>query len=507
MSTRVQIPMKPAAVPARVATSAPYATLQRKCACGGTGGSEGECEECKKKQTSLQRSPRGTRVPPVSSHGQDGHGTFRHGQDGHATVPPIVHDVLRSPGQALDPGARAFFEPRFGHDFGKVRIHADARAAESARAVNALAYAVGHQVVFGAGQYSPHTPQGRELLAHELAHTVQQGPGAAEGGVPGSLVVGDPAAPAEREAASTAQSVLAEGPATVTPERAGPPALRRQNGTPSPTPTAPPVQQPPAGGTPATPGQTGGTGGGGGATATCQPQGLDRAAFLATAGATTNDFGLTSLDTSAVTYPTVTTNPAKPSGVTVAPTSAALPTIPSVFTKAGIFTEGDMNVIGGGQGSCNPGKYPLKWIISPQGAQKIGEGEQEHCNDFQYAFDISLKQYADAVNALASSGRVFPNDRAVDTALTTTTGVAPANWQTVFVCLAQKSLLRDPKNKGGPSWHTPRPTRLTPTYPDCKEGRAIISAGSLPEVGQHPSSEIIKGCGEKQAPAAKAGGK
>lgn len=92
--------------------------------------------------------------------------------DGEA--PPIVHDVLRSPGRPLDPAARTFMETRFGQDFGGVGIHADAKAAASARAVNALAYAVGNQLVFGQGQYQPGTTAGRRLLAHELAHVVQQ---------------------------------------------------------------------------------------------------------------------------------------------------------------------------------------------------------------------------------------------------------------------------------------------------------------------------------------------
>jgi hypothetical protein len=89
-------------------------------------------------------------------------------------VPPIVHDVLRSPGRPLDAATRAFMEPRFGHDFSRVRVRIDAKAAESARVLNALAYTVGPDVVFGAGQYAPHTKAGDELLAHELTHTVQQ---------------------------------------------------------------------------------------------------------------------------------------------------------------------------------------------------------------------------------------------------------------------------------------------------------------------------------------------
>jgi hypothetical protein len=89
-------------------------------------------------------------------------------------APAIVHEVLRSPGQPLDASSRAYFEPRFGHDFSKVRTYADARAAESAAAVNAHAYTVGGDIVFGAGQHAPGTERGKRLLAHELAHVVQQ---------------------------------------------------------------------------------------------------------------------------------------------------------------------------------------------------------------------------------------------------------------------------------------------------------------------------------------------
>ncbi|MHB8595734.1 MAG: eCIS core domain-containing protein [Ktedonobacteraceae bacterium] len=89
-------------------------------------------------------------------------------------VLPIVHDVLHSSGQPLDSGTRAFMEPRFNHDFSGVRVHTDARAAGSARSVNALAYTVGQNVVFGSGQYTPTTMTGKRLLAHELTHVVQQ---------------------------------------------------------------------------------------------------------------------------------------------------------------------------------------------------------------------------------------------------------------------------------------------------------------------------------------------
>jgi outer membrane protein OmpA-like peptidoglycan-associated protein len=183
-------------------------TLQRTCDCGQhTSG--GECDECTRKKQTLARS------------------SLSPGMPGSFNVPSIVHDVLRSTGQPLDSRTQAFFSPRFAHDFSgirarasaapvqrsgmtisspgdasekeaddvadrvlrragpasaaepdvnlnDVRVHTDARAAESARAVNARAYTVGRDVVFGQGEYDPQSSAGRRLLAHELAHVVQQ---------------------------------------------------------------------------------------------------------------------------------------------------------------------------------------------------------------------------------------------------------------------------------------------------------------------------------------------
>jgi len=197
--------------------------LQSKCACGQhTGG--GECEGCKKKNQSspagygtLQR--RAVNTAPASP------------------VPPVVHEVLRSPGQPLDTATRSFFVPRFrdnlqfgrphsvfptggspdlqieaadsfyereaesianritsgqrgsaqdrsvlsgkSYDFSRVRVHTGTRAEESARTVNALAYTVGNDIVFGAGQFNPVGEAGRRLLAHELVHVAQQQAGSA----------------------------------------------------------------------------------------------------------------------------------------------------------------------------------------------------------------------------------------------------------------------------------------------------------------------------------------
>ena len=145
----------PIGVQAPVSQTATATSLQRQCACGGSGESAGECPACKAdREGSLQHAA--GRAGSVDS------------------APPIVHEVLRSPGQPLDTATRAFMEQRFGHDFSRVRLHTDAKGAQSARDLGALAYTVGNDVVFSAGHYAPRTRDGQHLLAHELTHTLQQ---------------------------------------------------------------------------------------------------------------------------------------------------------------------------------------------------------------------------------------------------------------------------------------------------------------------------------------------
>ncbi|MBW2738206.1 MAG: DUF4157 domain-containing protein [Deltaproteobacteria bacterium] len=82
---------------------------------------------------------------------------------------------LNGGGQPLSESERSYFEPRFGRDFSQVRVHTDAQAAELAQVVNARAFTVGRNVLFGAGGYAPETASGQRLIAHELTHTIQQG--------------------------------------------------------------------------------------------------------------------------------------------------------------------------------------------------------------------------------------------------------------------------------------------------------------------------------------------
>jgi uncharacterized protein DUF4157 len=165
--------------------------LERKCDCGQhTGG--GECQECKEKK-SEEKSSKDPLLQRSALHRSSVKG-----------VPPIVYEVLRSPGQPLDAATRAYFEPRFGRDFSRVRVHTNERARASASAVGAAAYAYGNNVVFARNQFST-SEAGRSVLAHELAHVSQAG-GVAPSSGPEQVSSANDAS--EVEAESVARQVL-----------------------------------------------------------------------------------------------------------------------------------------------------------------------------------------------------------------------------------------------------------------------------------------------------------
>jgi peptidoglycan/xylan/chitin deacetylase (PgdA/CDA1 family) len=179
--------------------------LQRKCAYGNQASRLGaDCEECQRSWS--QDIPAGLAVgasnDPLEQEadraaaqvlGGAGKASVQtsspphlsrvaHGAGATSVAPASVARTLRSSGESLPGASRAFFEPRFGHDFAQVRIHRDSAAADSARDVAAHAYAVGQHVVFARGRYAPDSVAGRALLAHELAHVVQQSGSGVGGG-------------------------------------------------------------------------------------------------------------------------------------------------------------------------------------------------------------------------------------------------------------------------------------------------------------------------------------
>ncbi len=211
-------------------TPASTRLLQRKCACGGTAPN-GECDSCKQEGV-LQRQAKDSSGPAAGAVVEHGFGhdfsrvpvnpptagaiptrlTVNEPGDEYEqeadriadqvlaspahravsgapphiqrfsgqskgqmdAVPTSVNQALASPGRPLAATVRQDMERRFGYDFSRVRVHTDAKAADSARALNARAYTVGHDIVFAAGQYDSRVDEGRKLIAHELTHTIQQ---------------------------------------------------------------------------------------------------------------------------------------------------------------------------------------------------------------------------------------------------------------------------------------------------------------------------------------------
>jgi hypothetical protein len=120
-----------------------------------------------------------------------------------------VKGVIQSAGAGLDAATRADMEARLGHDFGDVQVHTDAKAADSARSVQAHAYTVGNHVVFGEGNYQPGSDAGRRTLAHELTHVVQQRSGPVDGTpAPGGVSISHPSDRFEQEAERSADLAL-----------------------------------------------------------------------------------------------------------------------------------------------------------------------------------------------------------------------------------------------------------------------------------------------------------
>jgi hypothetical protein len=169
--------------------------LQRKCACGNHTVAGDECAECAKNKGGLKRKLTiGASNDPLEQEAdQVADQVLTVPVNSAATKAPLkiqrftrqaagqadtsaasVDQVLVSPGRPLEPSLREYMEQRFGHDFSRVRVHSGGNAEQSAREVNAHAYTVGQNMIFGKGRFAPETNEGRWLIAHELTHVVQQ---------------------------------------------------------------------------------------------------------------------------------------------------------------------------------------------------------------------------------------------------------------------------------------------------------------------------------------------
>jgi Domain of unknown function (DUF4157) len=376
-------------------------------------------------------------------------------------------------------------ERRFGHDFSQVRVHTDAQSAASARAVGALAYTVGQQVVFGAGQYGPGTASGQRLLAHELAHVVQQRSGAAS--VHASLTIAPSADGSEQEAAQTAEAVI------------------RENARPRGTPTANRVQFVPR--------YT--------SDSSLQRQPCNRADDKIVTGPLPQVLPSIKCEPSPETLATVRiaqpdalgiTQPLMESGQNITfeelrerPGSRCRATVHRfstlsfprfMYVRAGTYD--DSTEVTEAHRPCPEGRViAKKLLISPPAASKLRLGEIEHCEDSKLAFALSLGKYNQAVKDLegeyCAAGRTGQKICRPEFAqrFKERTGIEYDKQQDIAECLLKKSLLRD---------HDPRRWHDIPSddhfyAKDCSSVTYILSAGP-PNIGNHPPAEIVKGCGE-----------
>lgn len=433
--------------------------------------------------------------------------------------PPSVPEVLRSSGQSLDAATRALMEPRFRHDFSRVRVHVDSGAAASAQEIDALAYTVGRDIVFASGRFAPHTASGQRLLAHELAHTIQQGE-ARQPATAGDLRLGPQHDPFEAEAERVSTSLLAartgeahERLAGVSLHSDGTPTLRRQPRPDAGTPEDQPLQTLPRkeeGGGKIPPPSEPVCKPPSDIKLPCLPQGLSDVEFLKK-GAPQEAFGITRTLSEDPTVPEVLTKLAGKTGQVVIQKTSAMPTpCESFFTRATKEATKDKNAesisrtiplnANDPKESANAekcgGSYRREFRITPEGEKKISEMEMEHCRDFKHAFDISLGCYASVVNSLARKKTEFPSQEDAVDAVSKTVGRTPDTWKARYLELLRMTAIRDTKK-----WHT----AVEPKGPGLqlevdRRGHCSsrfpteINEASYPEVGQdkHSTDDIIK---------------
>ncbi|MBC7849469.1 MAG: DUF4157 domain-containing protein, partial [Chitinophagaceae bacterium] len=349
-----------------------------------------------------------------------------------AQAPSTVQTVLSSSGKKLDTDTKQFMSARLGRNFDNVRVHTNHIAERSAEAINARAYTVGNNIFFGTGEYQPKNAEGRKLLAHELAHTVQQ------------------------EKSLDASSII----------------QRKEKAVIGKEKNAIPTQMP------------------------CTPTAMSRAAFLK--ATKTSEFGLTKIvvnQANLLSSPYIQfTNVGRK--VRVEPLTLNMPVIESSYVGQGQFIEGKTkNQID--SNTCPMDFYPINWNITPTGAASIAEAEQEHCNDYNYAYRKTVYPFLVEVNKIA--GKTFDSTTAVDRYLAKKLKFDPHDWFSKFSCMLGNSTVRDhSQSENTPAWHEPLPIRqlLPSARTNCAYVTMAITSSSFTDLNNaHPSNVIIPtGC-------------
>jgi hypothetical protein len=345
---------------------------------------------------------------------------------------------------------------------------------------------VGQHIAFASGRYAPHTQEGKRLVAHELAHTIQQ----SEGGSSGLLA---------RQPTSAGQAAPVAPPVSENEDPFKTTGVSQEYGRKSSwgwgAPETNNVYQ------------------------QCKIAPLQRDKFKAFVNSLPREprgrkkplnaeevLGITSFNPGNAKPPEINSVAVQEDGKTVyklKPTHAEMPLIRSAYTEAGSYIEGFAQDI---TEECKSerirrgtSKFPINWEVTEGGAAKTMEAEQEHCNDIRAAFDLTLGLYGSAINNLAASERTYSKPEQVVQEGVRATGVKPEEMIYNFADMAAKTRLRDDSE-----WHTAHPIgdparKDHPRKSGCDYFYKIDTV-SWPDVGSHKSDEVME-----MTKAAKAG--
>lgn len=410
--------------------------------------------------------------------------------------PAAVRARLGS-GRSLEHSVRSRMETAFGHDFSRVHVHTDAEAAGLSRSLNARAFTVGSDVAFGSGEYQPGTLLGDALIAHELAHTIQQEGAGVLAGQLQRRETSDNSL--EGEADESAIRVIvplwcgAKGALTEISRNALPrlrSGLRLARCKEETTGQQGKVKEAKEGAPAAKAKEAGVTRA---ADMTCEPEAKTLEEMRNIPGSSANTLGYTKPAPVGLDLTMASENGKCKLNMTKEPRLAF-----SFFAyvKAGDYKVGRTKIP---FDPCKEKDADYYWRLTPQMSDKVRKGEIEHCEDGKRAFQLSFERYAQAVREVASVEFPGKNVPACQTEtlkrLKEKIGIEVPQWKPVADCLFDKTLERDK------AWHKvdPDPTKGSfELTTDCRKITFIFDhVKQLNEVGKHPPKDVVKGCGEK----------
>ncbi len=422
-------------------------------------------------------------------------------------------------GRPLAGSVRSRMQSGFGRSFSGVRVHTDATASRLSDRFNARAFTVGSHVAFGSGEYRPGTPVGDALVAHELAHVVQQR-GASNSVAPlqaGTAVTGALERDADRSATGVVTSLWrnTRGSASRVARNAVPTlrsglSLQRCPSSQQVRPPQTPAQErEQAEGanqsqTPAQKQQQADEEQGPSAQEKaidalvndpdCQPTAIPMSQLVAIPGASLRQLGWTKLAKTGKSFKVAFDSRDDTCGIGNI-TEAQFNFDHLVYTEPGEHRYGNETRH---SRECDK-DLPLYIRVTPQAANKFKAGEVEHCKDLRRAFSLSLHKFNTAANAVKDAGR-FPADNVGDCTtklkqkISTRMGIDHDQLAGVWTCLSNKTKERDSKG-----WHDADVNLTTKVETDAECTKVIHELDAskiLPEVGNHSTSDLVKDCGE-----------